>query len=167
MSATPITANRDEFDDHFAALCAAFDRGYTADRREAFRTAFVGKLSAAQVARIVERMVGEAGPERMPTIRDLWQAHRAMRAPGPVRQSDQRPAISLPPWQASANVALLSCAIAYPGRDDRSGWQLARRLGEQYQALTEDGDPEATFDRLKVSMLREYARLPAKRSEAA
>lgn len=159
MSAvTPISDARDEFDVQFAALCAAFDRGYTADRREAMRSSFVGKLSAAQVARLVERMVGEGGPERMPTVRDMWQTWRAMRAPAP-RSEPEKPVHVWPQWHASANVCLIVCAQRYPGRDSRAGWNLARRLGGQFQALADDGDAQP-FGALRAAMLAEYARLP-------
>ena len=149
---------RDEFDDQFAALCAAFDRGYTADRREAMRTAFVGKLSAAQVARIVEKLVGESGPEKMPTVREIWQAHRSLRAPAPRSAPDKLQHV-WPPWQASANACLIRCAQQFPGRDSTGGWNLARRLGHQFQLLADDGDVQS-FDALRAAMLTEYARLP-------
>ena len=159
MTVTPI---RDEFDDQFAALCAAFDRGYTADRREAFRTSFVGKLSVVQVARMVERLVGEYGPEKMPTVREMWQTFRALKARGGPAGADQehRPAVVWSRWHQAANAAMFFAAIAHPGKDSRAGWQLARRLGDQFEALGADGDPEATFDAMKAAMLREYARLP-------
>ncbi len=64
-------------------------------------------------------------------------------------------------WNRSANVCLLSCAIVHPGRDGRAGWALARRLGQQFQVLADDGDPAATFNALKSAMLLEYADLPA------
>lgn len=153
-----VTNLRDEFDDQFAALCAAFDRGYTSDRREAMRTAFVGKLSAAQVARIVERMVADGGPERMPTVRDMWQTWRTMRAPAP-RSEPAKPQHVWPQWQGSANVCLITCAQRYPGRDSAAGWNLARRLGQQFQALADDGDAR-TFSELRAAIASEYERLP-------
>lgn len=149
---------RDEFDDQFAALCAAFDRSYTADRREALRTAFVAKLSVAQVARIVERCVGESGLDRMPTVRDMWTVWRSMRAAAPVRE-ESRPVHTWPQWQASANVCLIVCAQRYPGRDSRAGWDLSRRLGGQFQVLADDGDAR-TFSELRAAIASEYERLP-------
>ncbi len=156
---TAVTQLRDEYDNQFAALCAAFDRSYSSDRREAMRASFVGKLTAAQVARMVERLVGEHGPERMPTVREMWTAYRALRAPRPTPPAAP-PGAELSRWNAAANTALFFAAIAHPGRDSAAGWDLARRLGQQFQALADDGDPAATFDTLKAAVLREYATLP-------
>ncbi len=156
---TPITEARDEYDDQFAALCAAFDRGYTADRRAALRAAFVGKLSAAQVARTVERLIGESGPEKMPTVREIWQAYRSLRAAAPARKVERVVEHTWPPWHAAANVILIGCAQRHPGRESRAGWELARRLGADFQLLADDGDAQP-YDALKATMLAEYARLP-------
>lgn len=150
---------RDEFDDQFAALCAAFDRSYTADRREALRTAFVGKLSAVQVARVVEKLLGPDGPEKMPSVREIWQAHRSLRAAQPKRVSEQeRPPVET--WDGHANAVLIRCALAHQGRDSHAGWQLARRLAAQFRVLAEDGDPDATYAALRAALLTEYGRLP-------
>lgn len=161
MSATvtPIDASRDEFDDLFAALCAGFDRGYTVDRRNGLRTAFVGKLSAVQVARVVEKLLGPDGPERMPTVREIWQAHRSLRAAPPRRTSEMERA-TVETWDGHANAILMRCALVYPGRDSRAGWELARRMADQFRTLAEDGDSDATYDALKAAMLGEYGRLP-------
>ena len=70
------------------------------------------------------------------------------------------PKSSLPIWHATATACLIGCSITYPGRDSTAGWNLARRLGAQFQALADDGDPAATFVALKASMLGEYGRLP-------
>lgn len=150
----------DEFDEQFSVLCAAFDRSYTSERREAYRTAFVGKLTAAQVARIVERVLGEQGPEKLPSIRELWQTWRALRAAAPRRIEQTPTGSEWSDWDRSANIALLSCARLYPERNPQDGWDLARRLGAQFQALADDGDAQ-TFQQLKAAMLREYERLPA------
>jgi hypothetical protein len=157
---TAITAARDEIDDHLATMCAAFDRGYTADRRNALRTAFVGKLSAPQIARLVEHLVGEQGADKMPTVREMWAAWRSLRAPARPRVEQAAAAgHGWSEWHRSANVALLSCAREYPRRDPQAGWEIARRLGAQFQTLADDGDAQP-FESLKAAMLREYARLP-------
>lgn len=156
---TPIGDARDEIDDQFAALCAAFDRGYTADRRMALRAAFVGKLSAAQVARVVEKLLGPDGPEKMPTVREIWQAHRSLRV-APPRRDSELPRAQVETWDGHANAVLIRCALAHPGRDSHAGWQLARRLAAQFRVLAEDGDPDATYAALRAALLTEYGRLP-------
>ena len=156
---TPIHDARDEFDDQFAALCAAFDRGYTIDRKQALRTAFVGKLTILQVSRVVEKLLGPDGPEKMPSVREIWQTHRTMRAAPPKRESEL-PRAPVETWDGHANVILIGCAQAHLGRDGRDGWELARRMAAQFRSLAEDGDPAATFAGLKSAMLTEYARLP-------
>ena len=70
------------------------------------------------------------------------------------------PKPGVPRWDAAANVALIGCAVAYPGRDSRAGWELARRLAAQFRVLAEDGDPDATYAALTAAMLGEYGRLP-------
>lgn len=156
---TPIAAARDEIDEHLATLCAGFDRGYTADRRNALRTAFVGKLSAPQLARLVEHLLGERGAEKMPSVREMWAAWRSLRAPAMRSVEQAPPGPEWSDWHRSANIALLSCARAFPRRDPQAAWELARRLGAQFQALADDGDAQP-FEQLKAAMLHEYARLP-------
>lgn len=77
------------------------------------------------------------------------------------------PKPSMPRWHATANACLIGCSITYPGRDSAAGWNIARRLGQQFQALADDGDPAATFAALKAALLTEYARLPLQTQEVA
>lgn len=72
------------------------------------------------------------------------------------------PKPALPRWHAAANVLLIGCTQRYPGRDPRAGWALARRLGDMWQLLADDGDPGATYDGLRDAMLAEYERLPVR-----
>lgn len=152
----------DDYDGQFSALCAAFDRAYTPERRTAYRAAFVGKLSAAQVARAVERLIGEGGPDRMPTVSQIWEAHKAARARAPYRGPSGHGALQeppqAPPWVLAARRMLIRCAWLHPGKDARQGWQLADRLGAQFQALADDGDPQQPAQ-LQSALLAEYSKL--------
>lgn len=154
-----MTEPADAVDRQFSALCAAYDRAYTPERRSAFRAAF-RSLTAAQVARMVERLLDGHGPERMPTVHECWQAHRSIEARreagAPAGLRDQ---VNLSPWHREANRFLVHCAISHPGKDSRAGYRLAKRLADQFEALANDGDPAASLPRMAAALLREYERL--------
>ena len=149
----------DAVDRQFSALCAAYDRQYTNERREPFRSAF-RLLTASQVARMVERLLDGHGPERMPTIHECWQAHRSIEAARNRDDPGTPQEINLPAWQREANRLLIHCATSHPGKDSRAGYRLAKRIAEQFEALANDRDPDATLGRMATALLDQYQKLP-------
>lgn len=74
-----VSSDREAFEEQFAALCAGFNVPCTLPRRHAY---FLGlaKMTIAQFARVVERVLTEANLEDMPTVTALWRVHRERRA---------------------------------------------------------------------------------------
>lgn len=77
------TTDRVEFDAQMAQLCAAFnvpDKGQAAAYWIAFR-----RLSLIEFARIIEAALGPDGPEKMPTVKQLWRIRAELKtAAGPA-----------------------------------------------------------------------------------
>lgn len=73
-------ADREQFDEHLAILCAGFNVPVTGHRKHAY-FAGLAKMSLAQFARVVEYAVSEDGPEDVPTTKAIWKIHRQLRRP--------------------------------------------------------------------------------------
>jgi hypothetical protein len=103
-----VTPEPDEFDKTLAVLCAGFNVPCTEDRQRAYGKAF-RKIPPAGWERLVDYCLGEEGPERMPSVRELWRARSEMRARAPA---DRPPSVEIPwhgdQWDAAANRHLLA-----------------------------------------------------------
>lgn len=71
-------AERNEFEEQLAILCAGFNVPATAHRRHAYFTG-LAKMSLAQFTRCVEHALTEEGPEDLPTAKGIWRIHRDIR----------------------------------------------------------------------------------------
>jgi hypothetical protein len=76
------TAERPEFEDLIARLCAEYGQPCTKARKDAY-WAGLAKMSVAQLTRCVDFAVGEHGPDDLPTAKGLWKLYRQLRAPEP------------------------------------------------------------------------------------
>ena len=72
--------DREQFDAQVATLCAAYNVPL-GDRPAAMWQAFE-KISLSEFARMVEYAMGESGPEKFPTVKQLWNIRRDLRAKG-------------------------------------------------------------------------------------
>lgn len=73
-----LSTDRGEFEIQLGALCAGFNVPATKDRQEAYWTG-LAKMSLSQFVRVVSFALGEAGPERFPTVNAVWQIHKKAR----------------------------------------------------------------------------------------
>lgn len=94
----------DDFDRAFAKLCAAFNVPCTNERRSAYRQAF-GKIHLAGWERLIEYCLSEEGPEKFPTVKQLWILRKEMRHSAPAAREPEK---AWDPWLVRANLALLS-----------------------------------------------------------
>jgi hypothetical protein len=105
------STDRDEFDSQLAILCAGYDRP-VGDRSEAYWKG-CAKMSLIEFARIVDYALGEQGPEKIPTVNQLWRLRSQLRTPNTlaVAQIDT----------SEATVQEQLCAYATLHSHDRSG----------------------------------------------
>ena len=145
---------RKEFDGYVAKLCA----GYNAplgDKPEAYWTAF-SKLSLIEFARCVEFALGESGPEKLPTVRGIWDIRRQLK----TRLSQRDPEKLLPDqpkWLKLINSMFLKYLskrrfdemyIGDINIEDRRRECLS--LVEFFEGLEAEGDEEATELQMQV-----------------
>jgi len=71
-----LQADRQEFDRQVSLVCAAYNVPL-GERADAFWLAF-NKLQLADFIRIVTAVVGPDGPEKMPTVRQLWGIRKTL-----------------------------------------------------------------------------------------
>jgi hypothetical protein len=69
---------RSECDEQTTRLCAAYNVPANAERLDAYWTAF-GKLGAVEFARMIEHCLTDQGPEKMPSVRQVWDVRRQLR----------------------------------------------------------------------------------------
>jgi hypothetical protein len=97
----------DEFDKALAQLCAGFNVPCTEERREAYGRAF-RKLSPLMWDRLVDYALSEDGPDKMPTVRELWSIRRELRAQLPQAATPTQPPWEGDMWDIAANRHLLA-----------------------------------------------------------
>lgn len=106
MGDSKVTDLFDAFDHALAKLCAAFNIPCTNERRAAFRQAF-GKIHVAGWERLVDHCLGEHGPEKFPTVKQLWGIRNDMRAAPAHAAAAKEPEAFWDPWLVQANQRLL------------------------------------------------------------
>jgi hypothetical protein len=67
--------DREEFRAQLEKLCAAFNVPCTEAREEAYFRAF-SRLSLIAFARLVDAALDENGPQKLPTVHDLWELYK-------------------------------------------------------------------------------------------
>lgn len=116
-----------EFESQLATLCAGYNVPCTAERLEAYGKAF-GNLHPAQWARLIEHCLSEAGPDRMPTVRDLWGMRRDLRAGPPTYVHEQRQLLEeFDAWAIEANRHLFAYLLRHVYQPGGSQHPMARQ----------------------------------------
>lgn len=102
-----------QFELQLRTLCAGFNVPPTPERLEAYEKAF-GKLNAAMWARMVEHCLAEAGPNRMPTVRELWDIRRELRVGPPqyIHERKETDGWQGDAWDLAANRHLYAYLLA-------------------------------------------------------
>ena len=90
LSCPVLSTERPQFDEHFAVLCAGMNVPPTPERREAYWRG-LSHMSVTSWARVVDRAIGEQGPEKLPTVPGLWRLYHQMRAAPPIRPHTPQP----------------------------------------------------------------------------
>ncbi len=80
------TADREEFEQLLAKLCAGYEKPVTQARTAAFWSG-LAKMSLAQFDRCVDHALSDDGPEDLPSTKGIWRIHREMRTRGSVVSS--------------------------------------------------------------------------------
>lgn len=128
------TLDRPEFERQVSLICAAYNVPM-GDRGAAYWTAF-NRLGIIEFARIVERVIGPDGPDKMPTVKQLWDIRRELKHPKPAPRS---------PNSKDVLTALVETALAkWPLTDAqrRLAWNWITRF---YPAPGRDGKMDPTF----------------------
>lgn len=103
--------DRPEFTSQLKLLCAGFNVP-VGDREEAYWKG-LANLSLPEFSRCVEYALGEAGPEKIPTTRQIWGIRKELRArrfSGPVEQQPAQPEIPYTKAEIMANELLIAFA---------------------------------------------------------
>ena len=102
------TGMTDEWTTAMTELCAAYNIPATAERLAAYRKS-LGKLHIASWHKLVEHCLGPKGPEKMPTVPQLWRIHRELRAAfAPIKAREQDEEFTK--WEIHANKVLFQLA---------------------------------------------------------
>jgi hypothetical protein len=101
-------SDRAEFELHLKMLCSGFNVPLDSSRMEAYWLG-LSRMSLAMFARVVERCLGEDGPERIPTARQCWSiSKKFQRAHAPTyAASALAPEMLAEGWPIDANLHLL------------------------------------------------------------
>lgn len=144
----------DEFDQHTATLCAAFNIPLKEERRAAYRKS-LGRLKEVAWARIVEFAIGEEGPKELPTTGECWRIYRKLRAPAGIPKRIEPASTGSEGYTAAQRLAnqLLVDWLHWQMRSggnapdetvSRAMYERAREIADQWQLLADDGDAIAT-----------------------
>lgn len=113
--------DREEFEKLIAELCAGFN--VPPGERPAAYWKGLAKMSLGQFARVVEQALGEDGPEKIPTVRAVWDLHRKRRSEVFVRPVQTEAEWDGDQWDDRANKRFM-------GYLWRTGKAAARVYGE-------------------------------------
>ena len=73
-----LNNDREEFMRHLSRLCAAYNVPL-GDRPEAYWSAFSKYIGVIEFGRVVDRALDQDGPDKMPTVKMLWNIRRQMK----------------------------------------------------------------------------------------
>lgn len=73
-----LSTERPQCDEHVNVLCAGFNVPATLERREAYWRG-CSKMPLFMFGLVVEHVLGDGGPEKIPTAPQIWQIHRQLR----------------------------------------------------------------------------------------
>lgn len=100
-----LQADREEFNRQLRELCAGFN--VPVGEREAAYWRSLAKMELGTFARVVEHCLGEEGPEKIPTTRQMWALSKAIR-PRAALAPPSRPVWVGDRWDIEANLRLLA-----------------------------------------------------------
>lgn len=121
-------AELDEFDKALGVLCAGFNVPCTEERRAAYRKAF-GQFEGLAWERLIGHCLSERGPERMPSVSQLWGIRAEMRARAPTQPKDSAPEWPGGAWALAANRHLLAHLVR---KAVAKGWQCTPMMLRGY-----------------------------------
>ncbi len=81
------TADREEFEQLLATLCAGYGATVTEHRKSAYWSS-LAKMSVHQFGRCVEFAISPEGPEELPPPKGIWRIHRGFRAQAPAARPE-------------------------------------------------------------------------------
>jgi hypothetical protein len=146
----------DEFTRQCSVLCAGFNVPATPERIDAYWRG-LQKMDVLVFARVVEHALGQGGPERIPTVPQLWNLQRAMRSrPAPQMAEPEREYDSL---HCFAQRCLLRWLMENgPVGDEMLPRLVAEknRLLEQFRVIA--AEEKLTADDVRPAMLQGFDR---------
>lgn len=107
-----LTADRKEFDDHLASLCAGFNVPVGL-RSEAYWLG-LQKMELPTFVRVVQYALGEDGPEKIPTVSQCWAISKKLRAVRYVPPQEPASKWRGDHWDIEANHHLLNHLRKHP-----------------------------------------------------
>lgn len=155
-------ADRPLFEDQLGALCAGFNVPVTELRAEAYWRG-LQRMHLGQFARVVEYALSEHGPERIPSVPQIWLLHkqaRSQRPAAPTPVADAAPAYDA--LHGFAQRCLLHWLRQRGGVAEAT---LARLVAEKNRLLAQFREIAAeetlTADEVRPAMLRAFDRVAA------
>jgi hypothetical protein len=139
------SSDRTEFEESLAMLCAAYNVPKTEARSAAYWLG-LEKMSLLQFVRCIEYQLGENGNFKMPTISDIWQIPKKLRAGGAVISQAQEAEKSPDHLHYFANRLLLTHVFSRQGLGAElpACQKLKLELVEFFCGLIAENDSEAT-----------------------
>jgi hypothetical protein len=138
-----LLAEREQFDHHLGALCAGFNVPFTDHRREGYWVG-LNRMELSAFIRVVNHALSDQGPEKFPTVRDVWGLHKVLQRkrydPQPTRDE---PAKDVDDYTAFANRRLLKYLMETGAVTDAALTEILRakaRLVADARAIEEGGD---------------------------
>jgi hypothetical protein len=155
-----LAADRDAFESHLGALCAGFNVPMTELRTEAYWRG-LQQMHLLQFARTVEHALGEEGPERIPTVPQMWAVWKKVRNRRPAQTSV--PATAVPPAFDSLHAFGQRCLMRWllqngPVTDEHLARliQVKNRLVGQFRQVRTECD--ITAEEVRESLLEAFRR---------
>lgn len=135
-------ADRGEFVAQLKTLCAGFNVPFTGEREEAYWRG-LERMQVSSFARVVTHALSDHGPEKLPTVRDVWSLSRVLRRQQPPMTDarDAPPPPAVDHWTAFANRRLAAWLRQYGPLSDASLARVVaekRRLTEQFRLIASD-----------------------------
>lgn len=162
------STEREEFKNQLVILCSAFNVPI-GDREEAYSKG-LSKMSLIEFARVVEHVIGEGGPERIPTTGQCWNILRTIKSK-PVMQLGY---VAKPQTSRQDNLAffanriMLRYLIMEKTIDVWATLKIKNRLVKDFAAFIRDADPDATkseFVRRFIAACKKLKPMNAEHSE--
>jgi hypothetical protein len=150
-------ADREEFRVQLEKLCAAFNVPCTEAREEAYFRAF-SRLSLIAFARLVDAALDENGPQKLPTVHDLWELYKHTK--GAKSQA--------PPADDPDHLAYLANRLLWLHVSHRGGLGSTGTFVPAYGMVDAQASPELTRClAFKRELVKEFCRYVTERDDMA